>query len=115
MLTHLLNAEEDHCDVIAIMVAGEMDRLPTEFELNAHNERRVIERGHLTREELLSALAVRRAQTVTFIESLTPEQLTTAGPHPVFGDVSTEYVFRVIAMHDMLHVRDIKAVLEGVE
>lgn len=115
VLTHLLNAEEDHCAVAEVIARGDLDRLPVGLELNAHNERRVAERGHLAREALLDALAAQRERTVALFEGMTPEQLDAEGPHPILGDISVNAIFRVIAMHDTLHVRDIKAIVAAAE
>ena len=111
MLTHLVNAEEDHRRVIAVVAAGEAHRLPATLDMNAHNELRVAERGHLTKEELLAALADQRRQTETLLLQLRTDQLNWIAPHPVLGDKTLDEVFRIIGIHERLHARDIAALL----
>jgi uncharacterized damage-inducible protein DinB len=111
MLTHLVNAEEDHRRVIAVVAAGEAHRLPATLDMNAHNEQRVAARGHLTKEELLAALADQRRQTETLLLQLRADQMEWIAPHPVLGDKTLDEVFRIIGMHERLHARDIAALL----
>lgn len=113
ILSHLVTAEEDHRRVIEVIVQGETERLPREFALDAHNARRLAELGQLSREALLAALAEQRAQTVALIQSLDEEALARRGPHPALGEMSTADIFRIIAVHEGRHLRDIEAALGG--
>ena len=70
VLTHVLNAEEDHCRVAAVIARGELDRLPTEFDLDAHNAQRLNERGYLTRNELFAAINAQRQRTIALYNGL---------------------------------------------
>lgn len=113
MLTHLLNAEEDNTAVIGVFLRGDLDKLPTELDLNTHNQGRVNERGHLERADLFAALEAQRARTIELINGLTAEQLELSGPHPILGDSTVEQILRIIAIHDQLHLRDINAILSA--
>ena len=114
-LTHLLNAEEDHCRVIAVIARGDSDRLPKNFDLDEHNQRRLTERGHLALAELLDALAAQRQRTDALFNRLSDDQLTLTGPHPALGEMALGDIFRVIAIHEQAHTREIQALLDGVE
>jgi uncharacterized damage-inducible protein DinB len=109
-LTHLLNSEEDHCRIIVVFARDELHRLPTEFDLNEHNERRVAERGHLTRDELLDALHAQRQRTEDLFNRLDDDQRAKTGPHPALGELSIDAIFRVLAVHEQQHTREIEAV-----
>jgi uncharacterized damage-inducible protein DinB len=111
-LTHLVNSEEDHCRVIAAVVRGEAHRLPSNFDLNQHNAARLAERGHLTRAELFKALDTQRQRTVALFNSLGEDQMALVGTHPALGETTVSNVFRVLAMHEQMHTRDIQAVLK---
>jgi len=110
-LTHLLNAEEDHCRVAAVIADGEQHRLPAQFDLDQHNAGRLAERGRLSRAELLAALDHQRQRTIALFERLSDEQRALVGRHPALGEIAVGDVFRIIAVHDQLHLRDIQAVL----
>ncbi len=56
-LTHLLNAEEDHCRISAVIASGEIHRLPPAVDIDAYNAERLAARGRLTRDALFAALA----------------------------------------------------------
>ncbi len=111
-LTHLLNAEEDHCRIGAVIARGEIERLPPTIDIDAHNAERLAARGHLTRDALLAALAAQRERTIALFNRLTEEQLAQSGPHPALGEMTAGNVFRVIAMHEQMHTREIAALLD---
>jgi uncharacterized damage-inducible protein DinB len=110
-LTHLINSEEDHCQVIAVVAQGETQRLPSDFDLDQHNAGRLAERGRRARAEILAALDQQRQRTVALFNRLSEEQRALVGQHPALGEIAIGDVFRVIAMHDQIHTRDIQAVL----
>lgn len=110
-LTHLLNAEEDHCRVIAVIARGQTDRLPTAFDLDAHNAQRLQERGRLALSDLINGLAAQRERTIALFSRLSETQLALSGPHPALGEMTIGNIFRVIAMHEQIHTRDIQALL----
>lgn len=107
-LTHLVNAEEDHRSVIEAAV-GEGSRLPTDFELDAHNRRRVDARGTLGREALLELLAEQRARTEELYGRLSDDQLAIEADHPVLGRAALGKIFRIIGMHERMHAQEIAA------
>jgi uncharacterized protein (TIGR03083 family) len=111
-LTHLLNAEEDHCRISAVIASGEIERLPPSIDIDTYNAERLATRGRLNRTELLAALAAQRDRTITLFNRLTEDQLTRSGPHPALGEMTTANVFRVIAVHEQMHTRDIAALLD---
>ncbi|MBA3531251.1 MAG: DinB family protein [Ardenticatenales bacterium] len=112
LLTHLCNAEEDHCRVISVVARGQSERLPTALNLDEHNERRLAERGHLTREQLLVALAEQRVKTEALLEKLTAEQLELKANHPALGEITLGKIFRIIGLHERMHQQDIAAALK---
>lgn len=111
ILTHVLNAEEDHCRVAALIARGDLDRLPSDFDLDAHNAHRLAERGTLTRDELFAALDHQRQRSIDLYSGFSDEQRALSGPHPALGEISVSGIFKVIAMHDLLHLRDLQAIL----
>jgi uncharacterized damage-inducible protein DinB len=112
-LTHVLNAEEDHCKVCAVISKGQLDRLPKSIDLDAHNAESLANRGYLNRADLFAALVAQRERTLALYHSLSVEQLELLGNHPVLGEITVGNIFRWIAVHDSWHVRDIQALLEG--
>jgi uncharacterized protein (TIGR03083 family) len=111
-LTHLLNAEEDHCRISAVIASGKIERLPSSIDIDTHNAERLATRGRLSRADLLAALAAQRERTIALFNRLTEDQLVRSGPHPTLGEMTAENVLRVIAVHEQMHTRDIAALLE---
>jgi uncharacterized damage-inducible protein DinB len=113
ILTHVLNAEEDHCQVIAVVADGQADRLPATLVLDEHNERRVAERGRMSHQALLDALAEQRRRTEALFNRLSADQLGWVAHHPVLGEKTLDEIFRILSLHDRLHTKEITAILEG--
>lgn len=110
-LTHLVNAEEDHCQVIAVVVRGESERLPADFSLAEHNRQRLEARGTLSLPDLLAALAEQRQQTEALFARLTAEQLDLPAHHPALGETTIGKIFRIIGIHEKAHAQEITAAL----
>jgi uncharacterized damage-inducible protein DinB len=107
ILTHLLNAEEDHCRVIAVVAKGEAHRIPAVFALDEHNQARLTERGRLSRSALLAALDEQRSKTEALFNRLSEDQLAMIAPHPALGEKTLDEIFRVMALHERMHTREI--------
>lgn len=112
ILTHLWNAEEDHCRVIATIAKGEHEKLAAPLDLESHNATRLSERGVQTKADLLAGLAAQRARTEGLFNRLTEEQLTWEGRHPALGQMSIEKIFRIIGIHMKMHTQEIGEALK---
>lgn len=113
VLTHLLNAEEDHCKVAVVISRGQHDRLPTEFSIDEHNQQRMETRGTLSRDEIVAALAAQRERTVALFGKMDAPALEMSGRHPALGEMTVGNIFRIIGMHEKMHLRDIEAALNA--
>jgi hypothetical protein len=109
-LTHLAASEADHCRVIEVIAAGQPDRLPEAIDRDAHNAARLDELGSLRLAQILEALADQRARTEALFAQLTPEQLEIVGLHPVLGEMAVSAIFRMLAIHEQMHIREIAAI-----
>lgn len=110
-LTHLANAEEDHCKVIAVAVRGDPERLPQQLDLNDHNARRLQERGVLGRGELLAAMAAQRERTEALFARVKDEHLELPVRHPALGETTVGKIFRIIGIHEKMHLKEIEEAL----
>lgn len=109
-LTHLVASEEDHCQVIEVIAQGQIDRLPASLDRDTHNAQRLDEVGPLTLAELLDALNAQRQRTEALFAQMDDTQLEATGPHPVLGDISVSGIFRILAIHEQMHTREIEAI-----
>ena len=110
-LTHLLNAEEDHARIIATVVRGDADKLPQELDLDRYNADRIEARGPLELDSLLQGLAAQRARTEALFNRLDPADLDIAFRHPALGDTTVGKLFRIIGLHEKMHLQDIESAL----
>jgi uncharacterized damage-inducible protein DinB len=115
VLTHLVNAEEDHCKVIALTVRGDAGRLPGEFSLDDHNAQRLSERGQLSLDQILDALSDQRKRTRDLFERLNEEQLEMPVHHPALGETKVSKIFRIIGLHERMHLKEIVTALQDGE
>ena len=112
ILTHLWNAEEDHCRVIATIVKGDHDRLAGALNLENHNAARLQERGLLSKGEIFAGLAAQRGRTEGLFHKLTEEQLRLEGRHPALGQMTVDKIFRIIGIHMKMHAQEISEALQ---
>ncbi|MCB9128377.1 MAG: DinB family protein [Ardenticatenales bacterium] len=112
VLTHLLNAEEDHCRVIAVAVRGEVDKLAAPFDLDGHNQARLEARGALSHAQLLEGLTAQRERTTKLFAEVGEAQLDHEVPHPALGETTVGKIFRIIGLHEKMHLKEIVDALQ---
>jgi hypothetical protein len=112
ILTHLWNAEEDHCRVIATIAKGEHEKLAGDLNLDEHNSIRLNQRGSLSKADILAGLAAQRARTEGLFNRLSEEDLGLEGRHPALGQITIEKIFRVIGIHMKMHLQEIHEALK---
>ena len=104
---HVASAEASMLTVAERTVAGTYQRIEG-FDLNRFNARQVEKRAQQTWEESLAELNQVRSKSLAALETWTDEQLALPTFHPVWGDVDVAGLFRIIAIHDGLHRKDIE-------
>lgn len=112
VLAHLAGAELGHQQVIRALLAG---RAPdgTGFDLDAFNAADVAARQGASLAELLGELAGNRNDTLALLETIGPDNWQRGGYHPGGFDTTVEGVFRIIAIHEKRHAKEIRAALQG--
>lgn len=58
--------------------------------------------------ESLAALHATRAETLKWMDTLTPSDLERAGGHAVWGEQTVNGMFRILVIHDKMHRADIE-------
>jgi hypothetical protein len=113
MLAHLLSAEEGLARIAQDVAAGGSGA-PEGFEDYDHYNAQ--EQGRLAGipvERLLSALAATREATIEWVATLDDTDLDREGHHPALGEVSLETLINAIHGHQLMHVRDLQALLRS--
>jgi hypothetical protein len=106
-LRHVASAEASMMIVAARTVDGTFK--PVEgFDLNRFNARQVEKRASLSWDDSLDELQTVRTKTLNLLDEWTDEQLAMPTVHPVWGDTTVGGLFRIIAIHDTLHRKDVE-------
>jgi uncharacterized protein (TIGR03083 family) len=109
LLAHLASAEGGLQATVQRFLAAR--ELPEAFDLSYWNARQVAKRSDQGVSELIDSLAASREDTLNLLASLTEEQLDVPGKHPAGFDTTVGGVFRVIALHERTHGREIAAAI----
>ncbi len=110
LLAHLAAAELGHCAVVQRLLLGEDTAIPG-FNLDTYNDAEVQARRHLGLDELLAEYKANRAATLDLLASIGDGDWDKAGPHPGGFDTTVAGGFRVIAIHEKRHLRDLQVAL----
>lgn len=112
VLAHLASAERGHQQVIAGLLAGQETFQPG-FDLDAFNETEVGARRGMTTEAVFEELSSSRAATLALLDTVGPDDWERSGYHPGGFDTTVEGGFRVIAIHEKRHAREIRTALNS--
>ncbi len=110
ILAHLAGAERGMTTLMRRMVAGEQPRLKSDFDLDLYNSRHQEKREGMTIEQLRTELAGTRQDLLSFMETLTPQDLDKHGDHPRLKDATVRQVLEIIASHELEHTQELQKV-----
>lgn len=119
LLAHLAMAESVNVKFAKMMVAkdsplqlkefaAEYPDFPGEFELDKFNAWMTERWRAKSLDEILGALDATRADTLAWLETLSPEQLERTGEHAAWGKLSVKGICRILVIHDKFHRGDIE-------
>ena len=111
-LAHLADAERAHRRFVQAVLKGRSPRLEG-FDLDRWNEEHVARRAGQTPEEILDVVRSERQETLTFIADLPHDVWDRIGNHPALGEVSVRHVIRVIGVHERMHLKEIRRLIES--
>jgi 1,6-anhydro-N-acetylmuramate kinase len=113
MLAHLLSTEEGLARLARDVAAGGAGA-PAGFEdydhYNAEEQERL---AGVSVESLLADLAATRDATTGWVATLDEADLDREGRHPALGQVPLDTLINVIHGHQLIHLRDLKALLRS--
>ena len=111
LLAHLAASELGHCHVIRQLVA-DRPTLIADFDLDTFNNAEVAKRRRRSWEATIAEYRANRVATLALLDTITEADWEKAGPHPGGFDTTVEGVFRVIAIHEKRHLRDLNNALK---
>lgn len=109
---HFLSAEEGLLRIMQNVAAGGPGA-PEEFDYNAYNADERARLAGIPPQTLLADLAVARETTVAWVVGLDEADLERAGRHPALGVVTLEVFINGIYGHQLMHMRDLQALLQS--
>jgi hypothetical protein len=110
LLAHFLSAEEG-LRRIAQNVAAGGPGAPKGLDYDAFNATEQQRLADVPPGKLLADLEAEREQTIAWVRGLEDAELDRVGHHPALGEVTLETLLNAIYGHQLMHVRDLKAVM----
>ncbi len=119
LLAHIAMAESVNVAFARMMVAKDSPLqleefaraypdFPGEFDLDKFNAWMTERWRAKSLDEIVAALDQARAETLAWLETLSPAQLERSGEHAVWGKQSIRGMFRILVIHDKFHRGDIE-------
>lgn len=119
VLAHVAMAESVNVAFARLMVTGDSPvqlrefaraypDFPGEFELDKFNAWMAERWSAKSLEEVVRALHETRAETLAWLETLTPAQLERRGEHAAWGWQTVRGMFRILVIHDRFHLGDVE-------
>lgn len=102
----LMLAKESPAQLVELV--DEYPDYPMPFTLDKFNAWMTERWSKKTLIEIIDALHATRAETLAWLETLTPAQLERKGKHAVWEDQTVRSMFRILVIHDKFHRGDIE-------
>ena len=83
-----------------------------DFSIDYYNARQQEKTKDLTPQELLAQFAEVRADTAEWVFGLSQDDLAKEGRHPFLGQVQLVEMLRMIYLHNQIHIRDFRKLVE---
>ncbi|MFN8596216.1 MAG: DinB family protein [Anaerolineae bacterium] len=112
LLAHQISAEREFqyygCDILD---GGQ--GAPEGFVINDFNNAAVAQLADRDAATLLADLRATRQTTIDLVASIDADEFALQGRHPFFGQMTIEDMFKLIYRHNMMHLRDLRRVLDA--
>ncbi len=124
ILAHVGAAEEVNVKLARLMVeqdnpvqieamAQDFPDFKGPFSLDSFNAYLTDKLRDLPMPEVLARLHRIRSETLAWLETLTPEQLERRGRHAIWEELNVRGMFRILALHDKTHTKDMTRGVEN--
>jgi len=111
VLAHFVFAEKGFLIIFnEILQGGEGS--PAGFDIDLYNQKMMRQYKNQGMQSLINDFTETRKVTLEFIESLNHEDLKKVGRHPALGLTTLAEMIKMIYLHNQLHLRDVKKILE---
>jgi hypothetical protein len=107
LLAHFVATEVAIGVLIENILAGGSGA-PENFDINAYNERKVMQLHNLSPRELQEQFTQRRQASVRLVQGMDLEDLQKIGRHPFLGVTTVEEIVKLLYRHIQIHQRDVR-------
>ncbi len=114
VLCHFVSAEDGFLRLARNILDGG-EGAPEGMDVDEFNEGEVGAMAERRPAELLPEFEQLRAETVELVHGMSEADFEREGRHPYFGRSSMEKLLKLIYRHNMMHLRDVRRVLQEVE
>ncbi len=109
VVAHLAGAEREMSVVAKRMAQRQDPQLPPNFSNDANNARMVAKRKDQPLSQVRAELDTVHRELLSFLESITPDQLSLMGQHPLAGETTLKDLLVIIYSHQMSHGNEISS------
>jgi hypothetical protein len=114
VLCHFVSAEDGFLRLGRNILDGG-EGAPEGLDIDVFNEGEVGTMIERRPADLLPEFERLRAETVKLVRGMSEADFEREGRHPFFGHTSMEKLLKLIYRHNMMHLRDVRRVLQEVE
>jgi hypothetical protein len=112
VLAHFVATESSLLRLLENVLAGGSGS-PQDFDIDAYNQRKVLQLANTPVPELYAQFQHHRQQTAALVESLQPSDLERQGRHPFLGMAPLSEIIKIIYRHNQIHQREIRKALSA--
>lgn len=114
LLAHFISSERQLLTLCRSIASGGPGLAP-EFDIDRNNAHQQEQFVGIAPQVLLQWMEQARRETISWVGTLTTEQLDMVGRHPVLGDITLETMLESMYGHQLFHMRDLSRLLQAVE
>ncbi len=107
VVAHLAGAERGLLGIAQRMARGEDPQVRSDYDNDYYNARQVAKRKERSLSEVRAELDGARSELLSFLESLSTDQVDLLGQHPLAGEIALKELLVVIYSHAMTHRNEI--------
>lgn len=112
VLAHFVATEISLLRLLENILAGGSGS-PEDFDIDAYNQRKVLQLADTTVPELYELFQQNRQRTAEFVARLQPADLERQGRHPFLGMAPLNEIIKLIYRHNQIHQREIRKALSA--
>lgn len=113
VIAHLAGAERGMLRIAQASARGEDPQLPEGYDNDVFNARQVAKRKEQSLVQVLEEIKGVHNEMSALLDSITAEQLTRMGEHPLAGEIALKDLLVVIYSHEVTHCNEIKTALRA--